>query len=296
MLIGELDDGPVEILRFGTSAEAEEYALVLVAMGIECRLIRHEHGIGLGVAALEVDRARHELLAYEEENRPQPAPMTYPFGDGLDGVLIFCAVGVFVYSASGRGLFSKDWWTSGSAQAGLIVNGEWWRALTALGLHADEGHLIANLILGGLFGIFLAHTLGAGLAWLAILVAGGAGNLLNALTHPATHTSVGASTAVFAALGLLAALTWKREAGGRRGFGRWLPLAGGVMLLAFLGVGGERTDVGAHIAGFLSGGVLGAALHFAGPRLPHGRLAQIGFGAVALGLFALAWGFAFANE
>lgn len=295
MLAGEFDNSPVEIRRFATRAEAEEYALVLVAMGIECRLIRHEHGIGLGVAALEADRARHELSAYEEENRPKPAPRTYPFGDGLDGLLIFCAVGVFVYSASGRGLFGEDWWTSGSAQAGLIAAGEWWRAITALGLHADEGHLIANLVLGGLFGVFLSQILGAGLGWLAILVAGGAGNLLNALAHPAAHTSVGASTAVFAALGLLAALTWKREANGRRGLGRWLPLAGGVMLLAFLGVGGERTDVGAHIAGFLMGGVLGAALHVAGPRLPHGRIAQLAFGAAALALFVGSWAAAFAQ-
>jgi len=285
----EFDDPPIEIRRCGSRAEAEEYALVLIAMGIECRLIRHERGFGLGVAPLEVARANCEIATYDEENRPHPVPHTYAFREGLDGALIFCAIGVFTYSASGRGLFGVDWWTNGSAQSGLIVDGEWWRAITALGLHADEGHLVANLILGGLFSIFLAQVLGAGLAWLAILLAGGVGNYLNALAHPAVHDSVGASTAVFAALGLLAALAWKREASGRHGSSRWLPLAGGVMLLAFLGTGGARTDIGAHVSGFLVGGVLGAALYFAGPCLPKSRLAQIGFGGATMALFAITW-------
>ena len=34
----------------------------------------------------------------------------------------------------------------------------------------------------------------------------------------------------------------------------------GVVLLFWLGVGGERTDVGAHVWGMLNGGVLGALI------------------------------------
>jgi hypothetical protein len=62
------------------------------------------------------------------------------------------------------------------------------------------------------------------------------------------------------------------------------------MLLALLGVGGERTDIGAHFLGFAAGGAIGAAITLLGDRLPRGKAAQAAYGAAALGLFALAWG------
>jgi hypothetical protein len=61
------------------------------------------------------------------------------------------------------------------------------------------------------------------------------------------------------------------------------------MLLAFLGFGGERTDIGGHVAGFVAGGALGLALAHAGERLPQGARAQQVYGALACALFALAW-------
>lgn len=162
--------------------------------------------------------------------------------------------------------------------------------MTALGLHADPGHLISNFAFGSLLSLLLAQLLGAGLAWLVILLGGACGNALNALLHPAAHTAVGASTAILAALGILAALTWRRRAPlWPHGLRRWLSLAAGVMLLAYLGFGGERTDIGGHVAGFAAGIVLGAGLACAGDRVPQGASVQWIFGIAALALFALAW-------
>jgi rhomboid protease GluP len=64
------------------------------------------------------------------------------------------------HGASGRETFSQDWWSAGAAQAGLIADGEWWRAVTALGLHADLSHLASNLAFGSLLGLLLAQILG----------------------------------------------------------------------------------------------------------------------------------------
>jgi rhomboid protease GluP len=61
------------------------------------------------------------------------------------------------------------------------------------------------------------------------------------------------------------------------------------MLLAYLGFGGERTDIGGHIAGFAAGTALGVGLACAGARVPQGASAQWTFGVGALALFALAW-------
>ena len=287
-----LESAWVEVGRFATRAGAEQHALVLAAVGIDCQLAAHHDAVALLVAGPDAARARRELALYRRENRRQrgSSPPLAALGQGLDGVLTWAAILVFLYGAPRRHAFSLDWWSAGAAQAGLIVDGEWWRALTALGLHADLGHLASNLAFGSFLGLLLTQHLGVGLAWLAILLAGAVGNGLNALLHPAAHTAIGASTAVFAALGLLAALTWWHGAAlWRYGLRRWRPLAAGVMLLAYLGFGGDRTDIGGHVAGFVVGTAFGVALAYAQTRVPDGVRAQWAYGLAALVLFALAW-------
>jgi hypothetical protein len=61
------------------------------------------------------------------------------------------------------------------------------------------------------------------------------------------------------------------------------------MLLAFLGFGGERTDIAAHVAGFAVGVAIGLTLAHAAGRLPQGPRAQRIYGVLACGLFSLAW-------
>ena len=285
------DDAWVEVRRFTGRADAEQHALVLAAVGIDCRLVGRDGAIALSVAPTHAARARQELASYAQENRrARSAPALRGLAEGIDGALVYCAVLLFLHGASSRQAFSQDWLSAGAAQAGLIAEGEWWRVLTALGLHADLGHLASNLAFGSLLGLLLAQLLGPGLAWLAILLSGALGNALNALLHPAAHTAIGASTAVFAALGILAALAWSHRAPlWRHGLRRWLPLAAGVMLLAYLGVGGERTDIGGHFAGFAAGVASGVGLAWAGQRVPQGAIAQLSFATAALGLLGLAW-------
>jgi hypothetical protein len=109
--------------------------------------------------------------------------------------------------------------------------------------------------------------------------------------QPAMHSSIGASTAVFATLGLLAAYAWRRRAadGGRWAY-RWAPLVAGVILLGFTGAGGERTDVLAHLTGFVMGAVAGAG--HAAWRCPRGSAAQVVAGLSSLAAVCTAWAFA----
>jgi membrane associated rhomboid family serine protease len=204
----------------------------------------------------------------------------------LEGALVYGAVLLFFFAAARRHLWSVDWVAAGAAQAGLIQGGAWWRAITALCLHVDLDHLLSNLAFGAVAGALVAQLLGTGLGWLVILLAGTLGNALNAVLHDPSR----ASTAVFAALGILSGHAWSaRAVRWRGGIRRWAPIGAGLMLLAFLGFGGERTDVGAHVLGFAIGAAAGFALGHAGPRLPQGALAQGVFGAIACGLLLLAW-------
>jgi membrane associated rhomboid family serine protease len=282
----------VEVGRSKTLADARQQVLVLAAVGIECHLMRVDRDVRLYVASTDVEQAMQELARYERENlpsgqRPLPARSAR---HAVDAALAYCAGLLFFFGAERRHALSVDWAAIGAAQAGLIRDGAWWRTFTALSLHADPLHLMSNLASGVIFGIFVAQILGSGLAWLTILLAGALGNALNALVQSPEHTAIGASTGIFGALGILSGyMRRSRVVPWRGGLRRWAPLAGGVMLLVFLGFSGERTDIGAHVAGFAMGGVMGFALAPAAACLAHYPCAQWVAGALACGLFSLAW-------
>jgi membrane associated rhomboid family serine protease len=116
------------------------------------------------------------------------------------------------------------------------------------------------------------------------------GNGLDAMVMPTEQRSLGASTAVFAALGILSAYAWALETGAQLRWAKRLgPLIAGVMLLGFLGAGGERTDVTAHVTGFLSGCLLGAALGKIPERRFDSGALQFASGAFTIATIALAW-------
>ena len=97
-----------------------------------------------------------------------------------------------------------------------------------------------------------------GLVWLLLLTAGAFGNLANAWLQNPAHRAVGASTAIFGAVGMLATISMVRYRHNLRPRRRWtLPVAAALGLLAMLGAGGENTDLGAHLFGFLFGLPLG---------------------------------------
>ena len=158
------------------------------------------------------------------------------------------------------------WIDRGEADAEAIVqHGEWWRAITALTLHGDASHLIANLATGVLFAAFLLPQFGTGLTWLLILLTGAFGNIINSWGYRGeSHHSIGASTAVFGALGLLVGSElWARwsDPATRTRWQLVLPLGAGLSLLAYLGVGDKhgQIDYMAHCWGFATGLAFGIA-------------------------------------
>jgi membrane associated rhomboid family serine protease len=293
MTLDDAGDDWIEVRRPRTHGEASQFALVLVAAGIDCRMAPQRTGVGLLVPAFEAERARRELDAYVWENRLpiDPPPEPGRFDLGLVWSLGYVCALLFVAGAAGRHLFGLDWDAAGAANAGLIAGGEWWRAVTALFLHANLEHLAGNLAAGVLIGAVLAQVVGGGLAWLMILLAGALGNFVNALVQSAGHTSIGASTAVFGAVGLVAALAaGQRWAEWRTGLRRWAPVAAGAMILALFGTGGERTDVAAHVAGFVVGCLLGGGLVLIKRRRPEWPPPrQFVYAGVAAAMVVAAW-------
>ena len=72
----------------------------------------------------------------------------------------------------------------------------------------------------------------------------------------------------------------------------WAPLAGGVMILVFLGIGGEQTDVLAHMLGFTAGLCVGAFMAQTDRCWREKKSLQTLYGCLAIGVVALAWALA----
>jgi membrane associated rhomboid family serine protease len=292
----------IAIFRSSRRADCDERALVLTAIGIAATI--HYDGLlyTVEVGAEDAQRAAAQLGQYELERRPPapplPPPPSYPYA--WVGCLIYSATLVSIGLTVSNGLWRLDAFELGALDAGRIQHGQWWRAWTALTLHLDGAHLTANLVAGVWFCYLAAAQIGSGSAWLLIVTGAACANLLEGLFGPPSHQSVGASTAVFTALGLLAAHAWRlRSSHTQRWAVRWAPLVGGVVLLGWFGSGGgngdedgaaaTQVDVVAHVIGFMMGCMLGVLAAQPAVRRLLDRLPQWISGLAALASIAIAW-------
>jgi membrane associated rhomboid family serine protease len=295
----EWADGVVDLARFSRLADARERGLVLASKEIAYGVSRCGDEWLIRVSPSDLESAGEELRLYElqllevagergVESQSQ-IPRRY--------WSLHLVAWIFVAFAVLQAEFGDGWREEGMLSAERVVrDGEWWRTITALTLHGDVPHVVANLTTGLIFAGLMIPSMGQGLSWLLIFLTGALGNAFTAWIYfPADHRSLGASTAVFGALGLLVGdscggLLTKRSG---RSVWRWiLPLGAGMALLAYLGAGSprDRVDVMAHLWGFAVGlplGTLVAAVRL-GERM--GRKAQSISGAFGFLMLLLAWG------
>jgi len=270
-------------------------ALVLESLQIPHQIVVDAVGCALVVPAGSSAQAMNELRLYDEENPPQrPRQIkTIEYQNAIPGVVVYVLVICAVAWFSTISLFDQDWLGAGRVDGVLIRAGEWWRTITALTLHSGLRHLLGNIVFGAFFGLFAGRLLGPGVAWLAIVLTAASGNVLNTLLLESTHRSIGASTAVFAALGLLAGFVWR---GKLMAQDRWPyrvgPVVGGFALLMYTGTGDANTDIGAHLMGFLCGFVGGMLLILVRDRLRDPRW-QMSAALMSISLLLGSWIIAF---
>ncbi|MEM7500968.1 MAG: rhomboid family intramembrane serine protease [Pseudomonadota bacterium] len=284
--------GWVAVFADAAHGPCAERSLVLTSLNIPHEILQEGDRYVLAVPSDVAERAKFELWQYEEENRAQqrpapPPPM--PTRDPLPGLLFYIgAIGLFAWLAADT-IFGHDWLARGRIDGYALRSGELWRPFTALTLHLNLRHLVGNMVFGALFGFFAGRLAGSGVGWLAILLAAAVANGVNTLLLDPSHRSIGASTAVFAALGLSSGFVWwGKLLTQERWPYRWGPVVGGIALLAFTGTGSENTDVGAHLMGFASGFLAGMALTRLEPLLSAPRV-QLGCGIAALTVLIGSW-------
>lgn len=271
----EPDPVPASAIVFrGSKLLCHEYSLVLEARGIEYEAREDERSWVLSVPGGMRHRAYEEISRYSVERgvRRHIPDATQPHSGAAVGVFMYVLILLLTAYFAGNGTFGADWLSLGSLDAG--ARGEWWRAVTALTLHLDQEHLLGNVLFGVIAGIAASRLLGSGVAWASILGAGALANYAEVLITPISHRAVGASTAVFAALGLLSGMAWRQRLTLReRLWYRWAPLIAGICLLTLLGAGSAHVDVLGHALGFLFG--LGVGWVYVRTGVPNNRETRV---------------------
>ena len=141
-------------------------------------------------------------------------------------------------------------------------NGEWWRLVTSMFVHAGPLHLL--VVVAGLLqiGLILERLVGRLIVVAVFLIAGVLAGVVHLATHPMA-TSVGASGAVFGLYGLLlAASIW----GMRHRSNVTIPLpvvkrlAPAAAVFILYNLANDSVGAAAELAGFLAGLVCGTVL------------------------------------
>jgi rhomboid protease GluP len=295
--------GAAEIYRSRRLADCDERAFMLFAVGIPSAIARDTRAYLLLVEPHDAVAALDHLRRYEVERLTRPrrasvAPKLYP--GAWVGSLVYAVVIVGVALGIATGVGRLDAFDLGELHAGSVRAGQWWRVWTALTLHVDGAHLAANTAAGAWFGYLASRLLGAGRAWLLVVLGAGLANGAEAFIAPAFHRSVGASTGVFTALGLMSAYSWRSGlAYAQRWALRWGPLVAGLLLLAWTGTGGgspeepgsgdPSVDVAAHALGFVIGLLAGAAVSMKAVSPILDRVPQWVSGLLALVPIVVSW-------
>lgn len=139
-----------------------------------------------------------------------------------------------------------------------IMNGEYWRLLTPIFMHAGFAHMLFNSFSLVLFGPALEQLLGRTKFTLLYLATGIAANVATLTLEPLTYTHVGSSGAIFGLFGFYIAIIVFRKAMLSRENSQT------IMTIAIIGVVmtfvQSNINITAHIFGLIAGFLVGAAL------------------------------------
>lgn len=168
----------------------------------------------------------------------------------------FVAINIFLFIASvfcgdllyNEGAFSLRY---------LLQDGQWWRFITSMFLHADADHLAGNMLMLYLAGELVEKYVGKRRFAILYFFSGISGSILYAVYEIMTGRyadSIGASGAVFGLIGALFVIVVRHR-------GRYADITIGRMVfmiayMLYMGLRTSNVNNAAHIGGLLGGMVL----------------------------------------
>ena len=147
---------------------------------------------------------------------PRPVDTRIDFEQGMSyappaTLMLIVALGaMFAWQLDAGALASQESIIAAGALArDRVMQGEWWRLLSATMLHGNAEHLVGNTVSLYILGMASEHAYGTRPMLLVYLASGVAGSLLSIAMGPGP--SVGASGAIFGLMGAVMVLFWKHR-------------------------------------------------------------------------------------
>lgn len=177
----------------------------------------------------------------------------------------------------------------GALQPYLIANGQYWRLLTAIFLHAGLLHIAFNAYALWIFGTAIEDALGRTRFLLVFFVTGFLASATSYAFGPVEAVGVGASGAIFGVFGAFIAYNYRRRHLALAAANlRWAMML--ILLNAVLAIGFAGIDWRAHVGGLVSGFAAGYADEGFGPSRQRALVRVTGFAAlVAIGVLLVVW-------
>lgn len=181
-------------------------------------------------------------------------------------VSILLAINLLVFIITSIPGIGDTVFTAGISVNGWILDGEWWRLVTAMFLHGGFMHVLMNMFSLFVFAPELEKFVGKGKFIIIYFLAGLAGGMLTLLTQDASYASVGASGAIFGIFGAYGAILLR--------FRNLVPQLRQVILpiiiisiiMTFLSTG---INITAHIGGMVTGFIVGLFFFKPKPKAVH---------------------------
>lgn len=190
----EPEEEPSEIrISEGGYIQIRDESLVLLSQGISHRLKRSPEGpFQIFVELDDQKRAKFQLKLYHRENPPKEQNEPVPLKLSLQPIWVLLPptiITLIQFSGIVPQLESE-----GISNASKVLNGEWWRSITALTLHGDSRHLGGNLLTGYLVLSMMSYRISLAKLVPFIAVASAIANFCVAATIQTDFRSLGFST------------------------------------------------------------------------------------------------------
>ena len=210
---------------------------------------------------------------------PRPVDTRIDFERGMSylqpaTLLLIMSLGaIFAWQLSSGALVSEQSViAAGALVRDRVLQGEWWRVLSATVLHGNVEHLVGNAMSLYILGMASEHAYGTRSMLIIYLASGIAGSLLSVAASPGP--SVGASGAIFGLMGAVMVLFWKHHdqllvRDKRIG----VVIAAWALFTVVTGLITPMIDNAAHIGGLLGGMAVSLAIR---PRILERRVVYWG--------------------
>jgi len=206
------------IIFSGSHKEAMEISLLLASQSIPHQIYVEQVTYQIRVIFELGDQVRDLISLYQKENKDWLTELTQHADISLlvSPLLFLIPATVGYFFQFSHNYIAHNITVVGRSDSVRILAGEWWRVFTALTLHSGPQHYLSNMFSGFFLINLLVHRISFGFAISLVIISSGLANFTVALMTWSGHYSIGFSTAVFAALGILASIQLKENLLGKR--------------------------------------------------------------------------------